>query len=267
MIALGNTNISSVKLGSADVTKMYLGNTIIYKKSAGTPQIGDYIYKDGTFSSTYNSGKEVAGIMYALGISNLGLTSCVIHPKAFGDGYYGPNQLPDPVYSFETYQEGIEDGGIPGMNTHMSYQESLLASRYSEVGSVWADIWANQTIDPGNLSQFPAFGSLYKLAFFLPGESGPWFKNYYGIPSLWSWQRIYDNSVLIEEKLSECGGDDFYQMYWTCNAQGENGNGDKMQWTANVYPDNFIEYRAMTRNNGYLGYRACTAIPQYKLHG
>ncbi len=263
MITLGQTEISGMMLGGEEVTKAYLGNAIVYEKSAGIPKVGDYIYRDGTFSSGYNSSKELAGIMYAMGISvwngSLAYSPCIIHPKAFGVGVYGPSQPLSPTIAFATYEEGISDDAIQSLSIYKCQQARMLATYYGMPGlGEWNDVWASQTVSPDNPDQFPAFGLLYRQAFLLPGvSSGNEVR--YGIPSLWDWNKIYENAILLEEKLHKCGGDLIadYPYYWTCNAPDITSD---LQWIIEMYPGNHIAYDKASRYEGGIAYRACAFL-------
>ena len=263
MMTLGQTEISGMMLGGEEVTKAYLGNAIVYEKSAGMPKVGDYIYRDGTFSSGYNSSKELAGIMYAMGISvwngSLAYSTCIIHPKAFGVGVYGPSQPLSPTIAFATYEEGINDDAIQSLSIYKCQQARMLATYYGMPGiGVWNGVWASQTVSPDNPDQFPAFGLLYKQAFLLPGTSSG-SEVRYGTPSLWDWKQIYENSLLLEEKLYKCGGDLIadHPYYWTCNAPDITSD---LQWIIEMYPGNHIAYDKASRYEDGIAYRACAFL-------
>lgn len=263
MIRSGSTEIDNMMLGGAEVSKAYLGGTLVYERSAGMPKVGDYIYKDGTFSPGYNPSKGLAGIMYAMGISvwngSLAYSPCLIHPKAFGIGVYGPSQPLSPTISFATYQEGINDDAIQSPSIYKCQQARMLASYYGMAGlGAWNSVWANQTVSPDNPGQFPAFGCLYKQAFLLPGaSSGNEIR--YGIPSLWDWKQIHENAVLLEERLHKCGGDLIadHPYYWTCNALNIT---DESQWIVDINPGGNISYDKTSRHIENMAYRACTFL-------
>lgn len=263
MMTLGQTEISGMMLGGEEVTKAYLGNAIVYEKSAGMPKVGDYIYRDGTFSPGYNSSKELAGIMYAMGISvwngSLAYSPCIIHPKAFGVGVYGPSQPLSPTIAFATYEEGINDDAIQSLGISKCQQARMLATYYGMPGlGVWNGVWASQTVSPDNPDQFPAFGLLYKQAFLLPGaSSGSEIR--YGIPSLWDWSKINDNVVPLNQKLQACGGDPLVSggEYWTCNAPDTTR---EFQWRVILGSDIHNESTPGMRDYDAAEYRACSYV-------
>lgn len=167
---------------SGNTTEEIVSVTLL--KSAS---VGDFVYQDGTYSSTLNTGKVCVGIcFYSMGNDRRMVntkTVTINHPDFPDLCYYGPHELVPNVVTTTSKTTAEQD---------MKGEENTKATL-----AIKTTLYPQATV----LSDYPLVN--YCNNYYEPGfERGRWW-----LFSLGEIKEIYNNITLINNRITQIGGD------------------------------------------------------------
>ena len=215
MIKLGSTDIANMIIGNTQVQSAYLGTTKVWSFEKGLPKVGDYVYKDMTYSSLYDSSKEVAGIIFHILYSSPDIPSImyIIHPEEMGvrqyDFYtcYGNLDYSPYIGSTGQINSMYEENAwyFPNITAALTQSDSSILQQivYITTQSPWLEFWSYDDVDSFDPDTFPGWGLPFKKSFSYENS----LHVYSPIP-LKYWEYLLSPSVLttVNQKISEIGG-------------------------------------------------------------
>lgn len=196
---IGDTEIKNMFVGNTQVKKAFNLEQLVWSQ---TPKIGDYVYKDLTYSTQYISSKEVAGIIFY----TLGNQTFILHPEEMGIRQYSfgmlfgtiGNTVPDGFFNEFKEYENFDDAKDEVVNQN---------GKLEVLKKVYEETWKSKTFDGFNPYDLWGWGKPFKSQFTYNSIT----VNYTPL-SVAAWSKILitgDTSVLdlINTKISKLGGE------------------------------------------------------------
>lgn len=222
MIKLGSSDIKDIRLGSTSISGIYLGNTLIYPILDNELDVGQFLYHDGTFSSRYQTGKELLGIIYMKSLTvvdnSYALYYSILRPAPSPKmGYWGSPETPGPsslfsVPYFPTVSAALEDTfEFNGVNMPMANLGLTLVAVNKYANANWEAYWDTNGSNPTQPDSYPVYGVPYKdigeRSITVSGKSETF---RFRPPTLYELKQLNANLDLVKQALSRLPADAGY---------------------------------------------------------